>query len=141
MTRQRGFTLLEVLVALAILSVAVVASIQAVAQGLRLLRLSGDQQRAVLVADQKAREVVAPVEGQESGTEGDFAWERRVSVVEAPDLTPLGSIQRWRIFEIAVRVTWDQRRRVEITTLRTVPFTSDATREATPPGGRRRPRS
>ena len=58
--RERGFTLLEVLVALAILGLAVVAVIQGFAQGLRLLKLSGDHQRAVLVADQKIREVLAP---------------------------------------------------------------------------------
>ena len=47
----RGFTLLEVLVALAILGVAVVASIQGFAQGLRLLKLAGDHQDAMMVAD------------------------------------------------------------------------------------------
>jgi len=39
-TREAGFTLLEVLVAFAILSIAIVAGIQAFAQGLRLLRVS-----------------------------------------------------------------------------------------------------
>ena len=67
-TRQNaGFTLLEVLVAFAILSVAVVAVIQGFAQGLRLLKVAGDHQRAVLLADQKAREVVMPVEGYDQG--------------------------------------------------------------------------
>src|SRR6267143_1143660 len=41
-----GFTLLEVLVAFAILSVAVVALIQGFAQGLRLLKVAGDHQQA-----------------------------------------------------------------------------------------------
>ena len=58
--RTAGFTLLEVLVAFAILSVAVVALIQGFAQGLRLLKVAGDHQQAVLLADQKAREVVVP---------------------------------------------------------------------------------
>ena len=75
----RGFTLLEVLVALAILSVAVVASIQGFAQGLRLLKLSGDHQEATLLADQKMREVVVPVEGREEGTETRFQWIRTVA--------------------------------------------------------------
>ena len=47
--RAAGFTLIEVLVALAILSLAVVASIQGFAQGLRLLRLAGDHQQAMLL--------------------------------------------------------------------------------------------
>ena len=61
---EAGFTLIEVLVALAILSLAVVASIQGFAQGLRLLRLAGDHQQAMLLADQKMREVVEPKEGR-----------------------------------------------------------------------------
>jgi len=115
-----GFTLLEVLVALAILSLAIVASIQGFAQGLRLLKLSGDHQRAVLVADEKAREVVVPEVGHDEGTEGPFAWERTVRAVEAPDLAPLGQVATFRVYEIAVTVRWDERRHVEIATLRTV---------------------
>ena len=63
--RDAGFTLLEVVVALAILSLAVVAAIQGFAQGLRLLKLAGDHQRAMLLADEKAREVLEPDEGRE----------------------------------------------------------------------------
>jgi type II secretion system protein I len=116
-----GFTLLEVLVALTILSIAVVAAIQGFAQGLRLLKLSGDHQRAVLLADQKAREVVVPEEGQESGVEGDYRWERTTSLVPAPELTPLTGDPYWRVWQIAVRVQWDARRQVEVATLRTLP--------------------
>src|SRR5207244_7711999 len=85
-----GFTLLEVLVALAILSIAVVASIQGFAQGLRLLKLAGDHQQATLIADQKAREIVLPKEGHEAGEEEragtTFAWETTTTAIEAPDL-------------------------------------------------------
>jgi general secretion pathway protein I len=116
-----GFTLLEVLVALAILGLAVVASIQAFAQGLRLLKLSGDHQQAMLLADLKVREVVTPEEGREERDEGRFHWERTTKLVPAPELTPLAGPLRWHIYEIAVRVSWDERRQVEITTLRTVP--------------------
>lgn len=125
-----GFTLLEVLVALAVLSLAVVAAIQGFAQGLRLLKLSGDHQQAMLIADLKAREVVTPEEGREEGAEGDFRWERTTRVVEAPDLTPVGAPPKWRVFEIAVKVRWDERRQVDLTTLRTVPVRQLATAPA-----------
>jgi prepilin-type N-terminal cleavage/methylation domain-containing protein len=128
---QAGFSLLEVLIALAILGTAVVATIQGVSQGLRLLKVSGDQQQATAVADQKAREVVSLVEGVDSGSEGRFAWQRVTRVVETPELTPADSAPKWRVFEIAVAVTWDDQRRVEVTTLRTVPATSDPTSDTT----------
>lgn len=122
--RNAGFTLLEVLVALTILSLAVVAAIQGFAAGLRLLKLSGDHQKAMLLADQKAREVVTLEEGNDAGVDNEFRWERTTRLREAPDLAPsLGGPPRWRVWEISVRVQWDERRQVEIATLRTVPVT------------------
>jgi prepilin-type N-terminal cleavage/methylation domain-containing protein len=90
---QTGFTLLEVLVALAILGVAIVASIQGFAAGLRLLKLSGEHQRAMLLADQKLRETATLQEGRETGTEGALTWERAISIVETPELTAAGSFK------------------------------------------------
>ena len=118
---ERGFTLIEVLVALAILSIAVVASIQAFAQGLRLLKLAGDHQNAMLLADEKMREVVDPKEGRENGMEGLLAWERTIRQLETPDLKPADGTERGRVFEIDVRVAWPEKRQVEIRTLRLVP--------------------
>jgi len=125
---EAGFTLLEVLVAFTILSVAVVGVIQGFAQGLRLLRAAGDQQMAVLIADQKAREVVIPVEGRDEGKEGAFDWQRTISVVSAPDLTRTPASAKWHVFQIDVNVRWGEKRRIEVVTLRT-------TAEKTPPGG------
>lgn len=118
--RQDGFTLIEVLVALAILSIAVVASIQGFAQGLRLLKLSGDHQQAMLLADQKVREIVEFKEGREDGIEGRMRWERILRSLETPDLAPAGSLPSGRVYQIDVRVTWDPQRTVEIRTLRMV---------------------
>jgi general secretion pathway protein I len=116
--RDAGFTLLEVLVALAILSLAVVASIQGFAQGLRLLKLAGDHQQAMLLADQKVREIVEPIEGHEGGIEGPFRWERTTTAIEAPDLASPSGVPRGHVYEIDVRVSWDPRRQIEIRTLR-----------------------
>jgi general secretion pathway protein I len=119
--RQDGFTLIEVLVAFAILSVTVIVAVQGFAQGLRLLKLSGDHQRAILIADQKAREVVVPKEGREDGAEGAFIWERVIQVMPAPDLEVPGRTEKWHVYRITVQVAWDDSRRsVGVTTLRTV---------------------
>jgi len=125
---EAGFTLLEVLVAFTILCVAVIAVIQGFAQGLRLLRAAGDQQMAVLIADQKAREVITPVEGREGGNEGGFDWQRTISVVSAPDLTRTPASAKWHVFQIDVTVRWGDKRRLEVVTLRT-------SAEKAPPGG------
>ena len=131
--RAAGFTLLEVLVALAVLSFAVVVSIQAFAGGLRLLKLSGEYQDAMLVADQKAREIVAPTSGGiESGTEGPYTWEREVKIVATPDLDVEGRTMKWRMWEVDVRVRWGDRRQVSVATLRTVAGDGDRARQPQP---------
>ena len=117
--RSAGFTLLEVLVAFAILSVAVVTVIQGFAQGLRLLKVAGDHQRAVLLADQKAREVVNPVEAHDRGQDGAFDWERTVSIVTTPDLDRTPATRKWHVYQIDVKVRWGDTRAVQVVTLRT----------------------
>jgi hypothetical protein len=117
-----------VLVALAILSLTVVASIQGFAAGLRLLKLSGEHQEAVLIADQKAREITSPTSGGiERGTEGPYAWEREVKIVATPDLDVEGRAAKWRVWAIDVRVTWGDRQ-VSVATLRTVAGDGDQRR-------------
>jgi general secretion pathway protein I len=132
---QAGFTLLEVLVALAILGLAVVASIQGFAQGLRLLKLSGDNQRAMLLADQKAREVVQFEEGTQEGTEGDFRWSRTTTLLPAPELIPASGEPQWNVWQVLVRVQWDERRFLDLNTMRTLPRHPDAQVVATPASG------
>ncbi|MBI2152710.1 MAG: prepilin-type N-terminal cleavage/methylation domain-containing protein [Candidatus Rokubacteria bacterium] len=118
MSRRRGFTLLEVLVALAILSLAVVTVIQLFGQGLRLLKVSGDYQQAVLLADQKAREVETVREGTEAGQEGNFEWERRATVMPVPEELNVVGARPVRLFRVTVQVRWGTRS-VEVATLRT----------------------
>ena len=111
--------------ALAILSLAIVAAIQGFAQGLRLLKLAGEHQHATLIADQKVHEVIEPAGGRQTGTEGPFAWERTTTVVETPELNPAGGPARWHVYRIAVAVRWGDRQ-VELDTLRTVAVRSQA---------------
>lgn len=128
MKAERGFTLLEVLVATLILSLAVVALIQLSSQGLRLVKLSDDQQQAALLADRLARATNVLDEGAESGREGAMTWERRVAVVGAPDeLTPTsGPTPELRALTVTVR--WGSGRSLELAGLRLVPRVREARR-------------
>ena len=114
---QNGFTLLEVLVAMVVLSVAVVTFIQLASQGLRLLRVSGEHQEAVMLADRLARADDPSRETVETGREGAFEWERRTKLVPVPpDLGSIGS-NAPRLLSLSVTVKWGGRS-VEVATLR-----------------------
>ena len=116
--RDGGFTLLEVLVAMVILSVAVVTLIQLSSQGLRLLRVSGEHQDAVMLADRLARSADVSGERLDTGHEGAFTWERRTRLVAVPaDLAPAGT-DAPRLLALSVAVKWGGGRSVEVSTLR-----------------------
>ena len=117
---SRGFTLLEVLVALTILAVAIVAFMQLSSQGLRLLHLSDDYQQAVILADRVARATDVVEEGAGAGQERRFQWDRRVSLVPVPEeLTP-GAGPPLRLYALTVAVRWGRGRTLELASLRTV---------------------
>jgi prepilin-type N-terminal cleavage/methylation domain-containing protein len=125
---SRGFTLLEVLVAIAILAVALVAMMQLSAQGLRLLRVSEDYQGAVRLADRLARTVEPDREGVETGQQGNLRWERRVSLVAVPDELTTGAGPQPRLYAVSVAVGWGARHTLELTSLRAVVPSSDGSK-------------
>jgi type II secretion system protein I len=116
----RGFTLLEVLVALTILAIAIVGYMQLSSQGLRLLHLADDYQQAVVVADRVARAAEVVEEGAEAGQEGRFQWERRVSLVPVPEELAPGAGPQLRLYVLSVAVRWGPGRTLELASLRTV---------------------
>ena len=120
---QAGFTLLEVLVALAVMSLAIVTLFQLISQSLRLVKTSGDYQQAVLLANRIATETQPSEEAEESGEEGPFQWERRVSLVPLPEeLQPKETIpgrEPAKLFAVTIDVRWGRNQVVEIATLRT----------------------
>jgi len=122
MRREAGFTLLEVLVALLILSVAVVAVLQLVSGGLRLAAVAGAHLDATLLASAKLSEVEAgPLEeGTMEGQEGAYQWFRRVTLEREllpfePDRPEASAV---RLARVSVEVRWGVNRRVEVVTLR-----------------------
>jgi len=115
---QGGFTLLEVLVAMIILSLAVVTMIQLSSQGLRLVKLSGDLQEATRLIDRIARATEVRGEGVDGGQEGPFTWERRIAVVTVPKELASASGPSIELFSLSIAVRWGSGRSVELATLR-----------------------
>ena len=122
--QQRGFTLLEVLVALTILGLGIVTLLQIFSQGLRLGARSAVRSETVSSAarvmdDLLARKSLA--EGSQSGTLGsDGRWSARVQAVR--DAAPsLNLSSNWELKEVALEMTVNDgglERRINFKTLR-----------------------
>jgi prepilin-type N-terminal cleavage/methylation domain-containing protein len=115
-----GFTLLEVLIAMVILSLAVVSMVQLSAQGLRLVKLSGDHQEATRLADRIARGTEIRGEAVDGGEEGPFTWERRIALVLVPKELSTATGPAPQLYSLSVNVRWGGGRSVELATLRTL---------------------
>ncbi|MCI0548101.1 MAG: prepilin-type N-terminal cleavage/methylation domain-containing protein [Candidatus Rokubacteria bacterium] len=113
-----GFTLLEVLVAMVIVGLGVATVLQVASQNLRLLKLSGEHQEAVALADQLVRLSEPDQESLDGGQEGAFSWERRVVRVPVPDELSAPGQPRAELWSVAVAVRWGENRAVQISTLR-----------------------
>ncbi len=110
---QQGFTLLEIIVALAILSLAIVTLMQLSGQSLRLVKSSDDYQQAAQLADRLLAGSQPTEENVETGDEGRFQWERRAQLVtlpdelQAPPNLPAGT-ETPKLFAVTIAVRWGQ---------------------------------
>jgi prepilin-type N-terminal cleavage/methylation domain-containing protein len=139
----RGFTLLEVLIAFAILAIAIVSLIQLSAQGLRLLKVSGDHQRAVELGDRIAMETQVNADDVkpdaplvESGEEGALTWERRIARLPLPDeiesRATIPGKEAPGLYTVSVAVRSGQRQLVEVATLRSPSPPASSSASTTP---------
>ncbi len=128
--RGRGFTLLEVLIAFAILAVAMGAILQSFSQGLRSMTVAEKYTAAALLAQTKLAEVgnTIPLEdGEHDGVfESDldrgggttFNWRVTIGPYEGEEGLG-GELPELRIYRVVVEVGWDERYPARLVTLRT----------------------
>ncbi len=110
--RDAGFTLFEVLVALAILGIATAAVIQLLAGSLRLSGRVAESSVALLEAERRVNESLAS-DDLAVGTDGGRDWGREVSRVDRRESSAL-STYRIRVW------AREGSQQVELVTLRTV---------------------
>ncbi|MFZ5758923.1 MAG: type IV pilus modification PilV family protein [Thermodesulfobacteriota bacterium] len=119
MSPQRGFTLMEVLVAMMILAISLTVIMQLFAGGLRSERLSEDYVGAIVLAREKAESIMLADTLPLGATEGEFApyrWRIDISLHETADSVEEQeetnkrknppSPDEPRLFEIIVDVSW-----------------------------------
>lgn len=119
--RERGFSLLEVLIALAIVGLALAAAAGTFGAGLLGHEAARDAATALSLAEGKLAEagIAAPL--GESRSEGSFAnrfdWQVTVAPYDDPSEDRLAATNDgWRLYRVLVAVAWqDGRRRRELT--------------------------
>jgi general secretion pathway protein I len=110
--RNQGFTLIEVVVALAIMGIGLTVIIELFSGGLRLARVSEEYSKAVNYGRSKMEEVMiqpALVEGIEEGEFDDtYRWEVGIEKVE---VLPVQENRDFEppvdLFQIKIRVLWN----------------------------------
>ncbi len=121
--KQRGFSLLEVLVAFAILSLSLGILFQIFSSGVRGTIVSERYNRALIIAESRLAEVgviehlTAGVD--EGEAEKPFHWQ--IEVTPYQEDNPVSTSMRVKPYQIDVRVSWEEdgkARDLELSTLR-----------------------
>jgi len=119
---ERGFTLLEVVVAMAIVGLGVMTLFEALSAGLRLEMRSSDQTRAITYSRQAIDGFLIRRGIRDGGEEGSVGGRHRWSVEVRPfqESSQLSSV-RWDLKEVRLRVRYregEREKEVELNTLR-----------------------
>jgi len=117
-SQDKGFTLIEVIVSMAILSICLVMVIQTFSGGLRASRVSCDYTRAVIHAKDKMEGLSVNPENNSGEFEDGFRWES--------ELTPYMVVEDalYNIWKVKVKISWitaiKRENSIEMVSLRTM---------------------
>ncbi len=121
-TRDSGFTLLEVLVALSLLGIAVTVIMQLFSANLRALSMSEGQVNGVVRAESWMREILdldeSEIEERTWSETDEMGYRMDVSIAEV--LAERTEGLQVRLYEIVLTVRWLQGLQEKSTTLRTM---------------------
>ncbi|MBW1678787.1 MAG: type II secretion system protein [Deltaproteobacteria bacterium] len=134
---DKGFTLIEIMVALAILGIALTIIMQLFSGGLCLARKSEDYSRAVFYGRQLLEEICLQKEiseREEAGKfEGDYTWKYEIKpysvLIEKEENGGKGKNFSLKIFNVRVTVFWpsgDKEKSLNFETLKTVVETEES---------------
>ncbi len=110
--RRTGLTLVEVLIALAVLAIALVVLLELQIRSIRLTNHADRLSRAVLLAERKVHEALLEAEPRlgtddgtysPPGTEASFRWERSISEAASDPAVPA---EAGTLLTVDVRVSW-----------------------------------
>ena len=108
---SKGFTLIEIVVALAILSIGLTVIIELFSGGLRLGRTSEDYTKAIGYGRMKLEEIISKEDIEEGNNEGDFdktfRWQVDIKKVDLlpPDKNPDLKLPI-NLFQVKVSILW-----------------------------------
>jgi prepilin-type N-terminal cleavage/methylation domain-containing protein len=119
-SRKEGFTLLEILVALALLGIAITVILQLFSANLRALSVSGDYVSAAIRADAKMREILEDSDLSEKtwSEVTDDGYRFDASVTET--LQERTANLQVRLLEITLTMQWPEGSKTKYITLKTL---------------------
>jgi len=122
---NRGFTLIEILVAISILSISLVVIFQLFSGGLKSSRLSDQYTRGIFHAKEKMEEILLSTEFAEEVSEGEFEdsfrWKSKTVPIEQAEEE--ASKLPFNTYNIKVDIFWDEgykEKRFSISTMKVV---------------------
>ena len=110
MRGERGFTLLEVLIAFAIAAFALAVLYRGAIDGLRTARVAGSYEEAVARARSRLAMLghgIALTRGELAGEDGGgYHWRIRIAPVAATAAAPRARIPHLELYAVSVAVSW-----------------------------------